>query len=57
MLSKQTWIVQWIDRSIEVHEEHAQEGGARTRARTLGGKVIKVYRRDVWVDKTPPPTD
>ena len=57
MLSQQTWVVQWIDRSVEIHEEHAQEAGAKQRARTLAGKVIKIYRRDVWVDRPPPPQD
>lgn len=53
-LSKQTWVVQWLDRSVEVHEEHANEEDANQRAGLLRGKLIKIYRRDVWTPETPP---
>jgi len=53
MEGTQAWVVQWLDGRIEVHEEHAQEASAQRRARSLGSKVIKVYRRVVVVEKPP----
>jgi len=50
-MSKQSWVVHWLDRKEEVHEEFPRQELAQQRIRKLGVKVIKVYRREVWTDK------